>query len=220
MQSLVSSLSAGDCLVHRLSLFFTGAQDSHLQRVTMPEASYIQLRRRPPEDEQGNARKMYRILINVLYINKQVFCASSWRSKRLWYDARSTNHQDQNYYSNFFHVSQEYCCMLHSCMTILSVILVHFTIYYMNTEILEILWCEKLLEVYYYFFQKWKYKPKNMLVILYHAGYTYSEQVYTSGNSLLYIFDLQILYILPSRLKCTRCNDIFDYGMFHYTYQY
>jgi len=51
---LVSSLSAGDCLVHRL----TGAQDSHLQGVTIPEAAYIQLRRRPPEDEQGNARNM------------------------------------------------------------------------------------------------------------------------------------------------------------------
>jgi len=34
----------------------TGAQDSHLQRVTIPMATYIQLRRRPPEDEQGNAR--------------------------------------------------------------------------------------------------------------------------------------------------------------------
>jgi len=49
MQSLVSSLSAGDCLVHRL----TGAQDSHLQTVTIPEAAHIQLRRGPPEDEQG-----------------------------------------------------------------------------------------------------------------------------------------------------------------------
>ena len=48
MQSLVSSLSAGDCLVHRL----TGAKDSHLQRVTIPETAYIQLRG-PPEDEQG-----------------------------------------------------------------------------------------------------------------------------------------------------------------------
>jgi hypothetical protein len=45
---------AGDCLVHRL----TGAQDSHLQRVMIPEAAYVQLRRRPPEDEQGNARNM------------------------------------------------------------------------------------------------------------------------------------------------------------------
>jgi hypothetical protein len=49
IQPLVSSLSAGDC---------TGAQDSHLQTVTIPEAAYIQLRRRPPEDEQGNARNM------------------------------------------------------------------------------------------------------------------------------------------------------------------
>jgi hypothetical protein len=36
----------------------TSAQDSHLQTVTIPEATYIQLRRRPPEDEQGNARNM------------------------------------------------------------------------------------------------------------------------------------------------------------------
>ena len=48
MQPPVSSLSAG--------YFLTGAQDSHLQRVTIPEAAYIQLRRRPPEDEQRNAR--------------------------------------------------------------------------------------------------------------------------------------------------------------------
>jgi hypothetical protein len=44
MLQIVSSLSAGDCL--------------HLQRVTIPEAAYIQLQRRPPEDEQGNARNM------------------------------------------------------------------------------------------------------------------------------------------------------------------
>ena len=45
MQPLVSSLSAGDCLVHRLrencSSFLTSAQDSHLQRVMIPEAAYI-----------------------------------------------------------------------------------------------------------------------------------------------------------------------------------
>jgi len=46
MQPLVSSLCAGDCLVHQLSSFLTGAQDSHLQTVTIPEAAYIQLRRR------------------------------------------------------------------------------------------------------------------------------------------------------------------------------
>jgi hypothetical protein len=58
MQPLVSSLSAGDCPVHRLRKklsFLTGARDSHLQRVTIAEAAYIQLRRRPSEDEQGNA---------------------------------------------------------------------------------------------------------------------------------------------------------------------
>jgi len=56
MQPLVSLPSAGDCLVHRLrkSFFLTGVQDSHLQRVTIPEVAYIQLRRRPPKDEQGN----------------------------------------------------------------------------------------------------------------------------------------------------------------------
>jgi len=65
MQPLVLSLSAGECPVHRLRKkfffnysFLTGAQDSHLQTVTIPEAAYIQLRRRPPEDEQGNARNM------------------------------------------------------------------------------------------------------------------------------------------------------------------
>jgi len=39
-------------------------------RVTIPEAACIQLRRRTHEDEQGNARNMSRILINVLCINK------------------------------------------------------------------------------------------------------------------------------------------------------
>jgi hypothetical protein len=34
-------------------------QTTHfLQTVTIPEAAYIQLRRRTPEDEQGNARNM------------------------------------------------------------------------------------------------------------------------------------------------------------------
>ena len=46
MQPLVTSLSAGDCPVHRLR---------HNQ---IPEATYVQLRRRHPEDEQGNARNM------------------------------------------------------------------------------------------------------------------------------------------------------------------
>jgi len=45
MQPLVSSLSAGDSPVNRLR--------KNLQRVTIPEAAYIQLRRRPPKDEQG-----------------------------------------------------------------------------------------------------------------------------------------------------------------------
>ena len=60
MQPPVSSLSAGDCPVHRLrkNSFLTGAQDSHLQRVMIPEAAYVRLRRRPPEDEQTNAQNM------------------------------------------------------------------------------------------------------------------------------------------------------------------
>ena len=60
MQPLVSSLSAGDCPVHRLrrSSFLTGAQDSDLQKVTTQEVACIKLRRGPPEDEQGNARNM------------------------------------------------------------------------------------------------------------------------------------------------------------------
>jgi len=33
-------------------------QDSHMQIATIPEATYTQLRRTPPEDEQGNARNM------------------------------------------------------------------------------------------------------------------------------------------------------------------
>jgi hypothetical protein len=43
---------------HQRSSFLTGAQDSHLQTVTIPQAAYIQLRRRPPEDEQDNAQNM------------------------------------------------------------------------------------------------------------------------------------------------------------------
>jgi hypothetical protein len=60
MQPLALSLSAGDCLVYRLrkSSFLTGAQDSHLPKVTMPEAADIHLRRRPPDDEQCNARNI------------------------------------------------------------------------------------------------------------------------------------------------------------------
>ena len=61
MRPLVSSLSAGDCPVHWLrknSSFLTGVQDSHLHRVTIPEAAYIQLRLGLPEDERGNAQNM------------------------------------------------------------------------------------------------------------------------------------------------------------------
>ena len=33
-------------------------QYSNFRQLTFTEAAYIQLRRRPPEDEQGNARNM------------------------------------------------------------------------------------------------------------------------------------------------------------------
>jgi hypothetical protein len=51
-------LDAQNSYVFIHNSFLAGAQDSHLQRVTIPEAAYIQLRRRPPKDEQGNARNM------------------------------------------------------------------------------------------------------------------------------------------------------------------
>jgi len=46
--------------MHKILIYLhiTGAQDIHLQTVTIPEATYVQLRRRPPEDEQGNSRNM------------------------------------------------------------------------------------------------------------------------------------------------------------------
>ena len=45
MQHLISTLCVGDCTVHRLikSSFLTGAQDSHLQEVTISDAAQIQL---------------------------------------------------------------------------------------------------------------------------------------------------------------------------------
>ena len=57
-RNCIHATSAGDCPVHRLRKNLTGAQDSHLQRVTIPEAAYIQLRRILPENKQGNARNM------------------------------------------------------------------------------------------------------------------------------------------------------------------
>jgi hypothetical protein len=57
-RALPCSSSGGlrrNCIYAASGSFLTGAQDSHLQTVTIPKAVYIQLRRRPPEDEQGNA---------------------------------------------------------------------------------------------------------------------------------------------------------------------
>jgi hypothetical protein len=52
------------------SSFLTGAKDSHLQRMAIPEAAHRQLRHRPPEYEQGKAQNIQWILINVLYVNR------------------------------------------------------------------------------------------------------------------------------------------------------
>jgi hypothetical protein len=58
---LIWSLSRLLCCVvsgSNVAVDLAGAQDSHLQTVTIPEAAYTKLRRRPPEDEQSNARNM------------------------------------------------------------------------------------------------------------------------------------------------------------------
>ena len=47
MRSLVSPLSAGDCLVHRCTRQSPAESDDTRDRI------YIQLRSGPPEDEQG-----------------------------------------------------------------------------------------------------------------------------------------------------------------------
>jgi len=58
------------------------AQDSLLQRVTIPETAYIQLRRRPPEDEQGNARNMLSAGECLVPRHRTVTCRE-WRYQRL-----------------------------------------------------------------------------------------------------------------------------------------
>jgi hypothetical protein len=68
MQPLVSSLSAGDCLVHRLTKNSKRAQKKFfLNRCTRQSPAqsddtrgciYIQLRRKPSKDEQRNSRNM------------------------------------------------------------------------------------------------------------------------------------------------------------------
>jgi hypothetical protein len=58
LSGLEKTLCKWEKYVPLVTKWLTGAQDSHLQRVTIPEAAYIQLRRRPPEVEQGNARNM------------------------------------------------------------------------------------------------------------------------------------------------------------------
>jgi len=40
------------------NLHYSNFRQLTFYRMTIPEAAYIQLRRRPPEDEQGNARNM------------------------------------------------------------------------------------------------------------------------------------------------------------------
>jgi hypothetical protein len=55
LQTTPCSFSGGLC---RNCSFLTGGQGSHLQTVTIPEAKSLQLRRRPPEDEQGSTGNM------------------------------------------------------------------------------------------------------------------------------------------------------------------
>ena len=60
-RALPCSSSGGlrrNCIYGIIKPAGSNAQDSHLQRVTITEPAYIQLRRRPPEDGQGNARNM------------------------------------------------------------------------------------------------------------------------------------------------------------------
>jgi len=45
-------------LISSAANYNTVILDNSLFTVTIPKAVYIQLRRRPPEDEQGNARNM------------------------------------------------------------------------------------------------------------------------------------------------------------------
>ena len=56
VQHLVSSLSLSDCSVHRLREDLTCALNSHLKRVTIPDAALTQFC--PPEDEHNSARNM------------------------------------------------------------------------------------------------------------------------------------------------------------------
>ena len=55
LQPLVSSLSAGDCLVHFLNRC---TRQSPAESDDTRDCIYIQSRPRPPEGEQGNARNM------------------------------------------------------------------------------------------------------------------------------------------------------------------
>ena len=54
-RALPCSTSGG---LRRNCIYAASGNVSYLQRVTIPEAAYMQLRCRPPEDEQGNARNM------------------------------------------------------------------------------------------------------------------------------------------------------------------
>jgi hypothetical protein len=81
------------CLVDRLrknwtNSFLTGAQDSHLKRVRIPEAAYIQLWRRPPKYEQGNARilclPVWRWQI-LSFLYRVSFQPMKWKNNRCHY---------------------------------------------------------------------------------------------------------------------------------------
>jgi len=60
---LKSSTGFEHYTAHLQEVYVVNLQDQTTN--TLPEAAYIQLRCRPPDDEQGNARNMQRILINL-----------------------------------------------------------------------------------------------------------------------------------------------------------
>src|SRR5215475_5801749 len=84
MQPLVSPLSAGDCLVHRLrkTSFLTGAQDSHLQRMTIPDAAYTGCpRRKGPNFGRVFLRSNYTDITQNTYIQSSMVTEIMAREK-------------------------------------------------------------------------------------------------------------------------------------------
>ena len=55
---ILSEISSSSLFTYKKcnKLYYGNFRQLTFYTVTIPEAAYIQLRRRPPEDEQGNAR--------------------------------------------------------------------------------------------------------------------------------------------------------------------